>query len=94
MLQWPWPPGTIVVCIDDKLDLYLLNRVDAPLMLNRYYTVRRASPGFPDASRPAVLLNEIQGIREGDAEQAFGAFRFRPAESDHNETTIKEHSYA
>jgi len=94
MVQWPWPPGTIVVCINDKLDLYILNRVDAPLMLNRYYTIRKTGVSVSDGVTKAVMLNEIYGVREGDWEQSFLADRFRPAESDHVETTVKETAHA
>ncbi len=94
MPEWPWPPGTIVVCVDDNLSLYILNRVDTPLQRGSYYTVRKSGPGMDWPSTPAVLLNEIHGVIVGDLEQSFGAYRFRPAESDHVETTIKEETHA
>jgi len=85
MVQWPWPPGTIVV------------RVGYPehaIPEGEYCTV--ASSGeSPNNHYKMIQLIEYANI-EIDGQKSIGWWiqAFRLAESDHNETTIKEHSYA
>ncbi len=82
MVQWPWPPGTIVVCIDNK---------DTPeVIVGEYYTIKRAWYANSDEAEnpgPAVLLNEVT---IDPVYIAYDAFDFRPAESNHIETITKE----
>ncbi len=94
MVQWPWPPGTIVVCVDASPKAPAKSwPFNKPLVEGEYYTVRETCVA-PDGVN-CIRVNEIKGRLDSPFwERALAAFRFRPAESDHNETTIEEHSHA
>jgi hypothetical protein len=84
---WPWPPGTIVVCIRDNDRPRLPFQVQsAPLVVGAYYTIRRSLSDSLTLTR-GVYLQEItcnlhprRGIEHG-----FMADKFKPAESTHCE---------
>ena len=95
MVQWPWPPGTIVVCVDARPPRHAYDfELSAPLEQGAYYTIKQC---YVRNTIHAVWLNEITINRlAGDGNpKGFLATRFRPAESDHCETTtIKETVHA
>lgn len=82
-----WPPGTIVVCVNNK-GLSTPSKFNKPLQENEYYTIRDMIKK-PFGIRFGVRLNEIQGEKNHDGvEWAFKAERFRIAESTHDEKEI------
>ena len=92
MIQWPWPPGTIVVCIGPQgpvaPDPRQQEFITKYPVKGEYYTIREAR-SVPDNG---VLLNEIVNKINPywGMEQGWYANEFRPAESDHNEARIKK----
>lgn len=91
MTPWPWPIGTIVVCIKDDGWVHPENYSSLPVA-GHYYTVRET---IPDEN--AIRLCEIRGRihEEYKVEYGFISERFRPAESDHNESlTVRQEQEA
>ena len=87
---WPWPPGTIVVCLDASRLLNAVAPCSRPLVEGEYYTIREAGTRLHTGQYVrGVLLNEItRPVHRGTGvEYGFLASRFRPAESTHSEST-------
>ena len=90
-----WPPGTIVVCVDDRPLNPHLNPpnpvIGQALLRGSYYTVRTTAEAwqFTDDRAPAVWLkeNRRRGYYSGEIIDDFpwGKRRFRIAESAHSE---------
>jgi len=81
MVQWPWPPGTIVVCVEED--------EDAHIKLNEYYTIKRCYDEIVNEDDEYFPGVEIVESIPDTYYYCFAACCFRPAESTHSET-IKE----
>jgi hypothetical protein len=76
-----WPPGTIVVCVDDSGIWGIL-----PVVKGQYYTVRGYRMYWNAVEVPNVYLNEvISSLGRDGTEMGYKPRRFRIAE-----TTIRE----
>lgn len=90
---WPWPVGTVVVCVDAADLRHPQAPLSRPLVEGELYTVRES---FEGNQVSAVLLQEIRCAvcytvgRMTGHELGFQARRFRPLESDHTETEQAE----
>jgi hypothetical protein len=81
-----WPPGTIVVCVDDK-GLDLEDIICGIIIEGNYYTIRETYAN-PIHNTNGVRLNEARGRMYGTRERGFRASRFRLAETKLNEIVM------